>query len=191
MAGPRVAIIYQTGEGHTTDIAHRIADRLGEAGCDPVIREVEAAPATLDGFDAVLVGGSVHVGKFGKALGSWTKEHAVALGAMPNGFFSVSMTAAVHDEAHLARAGENADAFFAQTGWHPDMVALLGGALLYTRYGWIKRFAMKRIAAHDFPGLTDTHRDYDLTDWDAVDHFAKDVAAHVMAATVATSPAAG
>ncbi len=183
MAGPRIAIIYQTGEGHTAGIAARIADGLAANGCEPETRDIGAAPGALGGFDGVVVGGSVHMGKFGKELAAWTKGHADALAAMPNAFFSVSMTAAAHDEAHLARAGEVADAFFARTGWHPDMVALLGGALLYTRYGWIKRFAMKRIAAHEFPGLTDTHKDYDLTDWEAVDHFGRDVAAHMRAGT--------
>ncbi|MCC6385994.1 MAG: protoporphyrinogen oxidase [Dehalococcoidia bacterium] len=185
MAGPRIAIIFQTGEGHTTGVAARIAAGLRANGCEPEIREIDAAPGTLEGFDGVVVGGSVHNAKHGKELAAWTKRHAGALADRPNAFFSVSITAAVHDQAHLARAGEVAESFFAQTGWHPDMVALLGGALLYTRYGWIKRFAMKQLAAHEFPGLTDTHRDYDLTDWDAVDHFARDAAAHMRAGAMA------
>ena len=45
----------------------------------------------------------------------------------------------------------------------------LGGALLYTHYGFVKRHMMKRIA-RDKPGNlgTDTSRDYVYTEWDGV-----------------------
>ena len=53
-------------------------------------------------------------------------------------------------------------------------MGIFGGALLYTRYGFIKRRMMRSIAEQG--GLaTDTSRDVDYTDYDAVRHFAEDV----------------
>jgi menaquinone-dependent protoporphyrinogen oxidase len=47
----------------------------------------------------------------------------------------------------------------------------VAGALPYTRYNFLVRFLMKRIA-RKAGGPTDTSRDYDFTDWAALDRFA-------------------
>ena len=64
--------------------------------------------------------------------------------------------------------------FEAETQWHPDKVAMFGGALLYTQYGFIKRRIMRKIA-EEKPGAlgTDTSHDYVYTEWDAVTRFAE------------------
>lgn len=47
------------------------------------------------------------------------------------------------------------------------------GTLRYTRYGFFKRFLMKQINKRE-GGDTDTSRDYEYTDWDAVTAFANE-----------------
>jgi len=59
----------------------------------------------------------------------------------------------------------------AETGWHPQRVELVAGALPYTRYNFLVRFVMRRISRKE-GGDTDTSRDYEYTDWAAVDRFA-------------------
>jgi menaquinone-dependent protoporphyrinogen oxidase len=54
------------------------------------------------------------------------------------------------------------------------MVGLFGGALLYTQYGFIKRYVMKQITRHKGSSDTDTSRDYVYTDWESVKHFAEE-----------------
>jgi len=54
--------------------------------------------------------------------------------------------------------------------------------LRYSRYDPITRWIMKKIAAKE-GGPTDTSRDYELTDWEAVDHFAEKLTAGFHAAT--------
>ena len=49
---------------------------------------------------------------------------------------------------------------------------LVAGALLYTRYNFLVRFVMRQITKAE-GGDTDTSRDYEYTDWDAVDRFAE------------------
>jgi menaquinone-dependent protoporphyrinogen oxidase len=67
------------------------------------------------------------------------------------------------------------DEFEQDTGWRPARVALFGGALRYTQYGFVKRHMMKRIASGK-PGRlgTDVSRDYVYTEWDGVKRFAED-----------------
>jgi menaquinone-dependent protoporphyrinogen IX oxidase len=74
-----------------------------------------------------------------------------------------------HDRDAIVRA------FELRTGWRPDAVRIVGGALRYTRYGWLKKRRMRRIAAKA-GGDTDTTRDYEYTDWKALHVFAQQFA---------------
>ena len=177
-----VALIYSTSEGHTTAVAERIASRIRAAGPSVDAFPVTSVPGALAGYDGVLVGGSVHTGHHAKELVSWVRQHRTDLMARPSAFFSVSLSAAGKDEASQANASRVASEFVQETGWRPDFVALVGGALLYTRYGLIKRFVMKKISAGQ-GGDTDTSRDFDYTDWKAVDRFTDDFVAHMAEVT--------
>jgi menaquinone-dependent protoporphyrinogen oxidase len=86
--------------------------------------------------------------------------------------------------AHYAlQATQTVEAFFKETGWTARHVEYVGGALLFTRYHWLVRFVMKRIAASE--GLsTDTSKDHDYTNWLALDRFAAGLA-------VSEAPAGG
>ena len=73
--------------------------------------------------------------------------------------------------------------FAAASGWTPEQVSLVAGALLYTQYGFAKRQLMRGIAASKRGALsTDTSQDHVYTDWDAVRRFAEGFAAQVAAA---------
>ena len=63
------------------------------------------------------------------------------------------------------------------TGWHPSTVAVFGGALLYTQYGFLKRMMMKKIVSSQGSADTDTGRDYIYTEWDGVRRFAEEFVA--------------
>ena len=77
------------------------------------------------------------------------------------------------DAERVAR--EYRERFLAATGWHPTIARSFAGGLAYTRYRpWI-RWVMKRISRRT--GLpTDTSRDYEFTDWQAVAQFARQFA---------------
>jgi menaquinone-dependent protoporphyrinogen oxidase len=62
--------------------------------------------------------------------------------------------------------------FLKATGWSPDLVTTVGGALSYTQYPPLMRWIMKRIARKE-GGPTDTTRDHELTNWQHVDDFAR------------------
>ena len=52
------------------------------------------------------------------------------------------------------------------------MSKTVAGALPYTKYGWLKKWIMRRIVAKA-GGDTDTTRDYEYTDWNDVREFAR------------------
>jgi menaquinone-dependent protoporphyrinogen oxidase len=90
----------------------------------------------------------------------------------------VSLSSAVDDPERRAEAANYVDTLLEETDWHPDRIGLFGGALRYSKYGFLKRLMMKRIAK-GATGDVDTSQDYEYTDWAEVDAFASDFAAFV------------
>ena len=176
---PRILVTYHTVEGQSAKVAVRIGETLRAGGADAAVVEVSDAPGPKE-FDAVIVGDSVHV-HHSHALRHYVKHHVDALNAMPSALFQVSMASATDDEAHDAVARRYVDELLDATGYDPDLVGLFAGALAYTKYGWIKRHIMRSIEAKEGRDV-DTTRDYEYTDWDAVDEFARAVLALVAVA---------
>ena len=175
-----ILVCYGTGEGQTATVADRIVDVLTGRGHDATAVRADDLPSAVDleAFDAVLVGASVHMGTHQQSVRTFVIEHREQLAARPTGFFQLSMSSAVADESRQAEAAGYVETFLEDTGWHPDRIARFGGALRYSKYGFLKRLVMKRIAK-TATGDTDTSRDYEYTDWDEVETFAADFASFV------------
>lgn len=126
------------------------------------------------GYDAAVLGDSIHMSHHSEALIDYLGEHAEALKATPSALVQVSMTSIDTDDEHAAKAQQLVQQLLDRTGYAPDAVGLFAGALAYTSYGPLKRRMVRTIAKKS--GLdTDTTRDHEYTDWDAVDRFAEDV----------------
>lgn len=169
---PQVLLAYHSGEGQTARVAERIAAVLRAGGADVTVALAADAP-TPEKFNAVIAGDSVHAGRHSRPLTRWLASNADQLNDMPLALFQVSLTSATEDEAHTAEAHRLLHRLLDATGVDPDAVGLFAGALAYTRYGWLKRRLMHSIAAKQGED-TDPGRDYEYTDWDAVEHFAID-----------------
>jgi menaquinone-dependent protoporphyrinogen oxidase len=163
---------YGTTEGHTARIAEYMADAIRKSGYEAQSVNLKLQPdPSPDDYDAVIVGGSIHMGKHEEQVGDFVRKNRVALDRVPSAFFSVSLAA--HGDLENARA--YVANFEQETGWHPAQVGLFGGALRYRRYGLLKRLMMKKIVS-DKPGnlSTDTSRDHEYTEWEDVRRFATD-----------------
>ena len=176
----KVLVTYGTTEGQTAKIAEVITDVLRDLGHDADAVDITSLSDTVpDGYDAVIVGASIHMGKHDKHVVDFVHQNRDTLAGLPSAFFSVSLAA--HGDTQEAQG--YVEQFKDETGWRPDRIALFGGALLYTHYGFIKRHMMKKIAG-DKPGHLglDTSRDYVYTEWDAVKRFAEHFA-HTLEST--------
>ncbi|GAB4320394.1 MAG: hypothetical protein Kow0010_00150 [Dehalococcoidia bacterium] len=174
----RIAIIYHSVEGQAEKIAHQIARTAADEGVCADTFPVASAPASLWTYDAIIAGGSVHLGRHHKDLLAYIRNHLPQLRARHTAFFSVSMTAANSDDESQALIQEIVDAFLDEAGWQPDAVAIFAGALPYSKLGFLKRHLVKQFARR-MGQPTDTSHDYEFTDWDAVSRFAVDVVAEL------------
>ncbi|MGD8429013.1 MAG: flavodoxin domain-containing protein [Ectothiorhodospiraceae bacterium] len=176
----RILIFYASTEGQTRKIAQFIAWRLRQSGHEGEVFDVQSVDAAFSfaGIDGVLVGGSVHYGRHQKTLETFLRRHRDVLQRLPCGFFSVSGAAGDPGKQGKDEAHGFAARLLRRVDWKPVDIALFAGAIRYTRYNPIKRWVMRRIAASRGRG-TDTRRDYEYTDWDAVGRFADQFVAMV------------
>jgi menaquinone-dependent protoporphyrinogen oxidase len=66
------------------------------------------------------------------------------------------------------------DVFVTETGWKPACCFPVAGALAYTRYNWVIRKIMARIARQQ-GASTDTSVDHEFTNWPLLDRYVADV----------------
>lgn len=167
------AIIYATKEGQTENIARRIADRLQKMDRDVDLLDLHTAVdrESMDNYDGIVVGASVHIGAFPGAVGAFIDRHRDALSDATAAFFSVSLSAADESAETRQEAQTMADELFKEHNWTPEMTASFAGALRFSQYGFVKKMLMKMVARRQFEGRIDTSRDHEFTDWDAVDDF--------------------
>jgi menaquinone-dependent protoporphyrinogen oxidase len=180
-----ILVVFHTSEGQTARVADQIAAVLRELGDDVDVHDVAGAPAP-ERYDGVLVGDSIHAGHHSRALTGWVRDHVAVLEKLPSALFQVSLTSASSDDEHTATAQRMVQELLDHTGFDPDLVGLFAGALVYTQYGWFKRRVMRAISRRE-GGDTDTSRDFEYTDWAAVEQFARDVHKLVQADAVATN----
>jgi menaquinone-dependent protoporphyrinogen oxidase len=170
-----VLLVFASTHGHTTRIAQRIARVLRHEGHQVSVRRVDDAPEDLARWDAVVVGGSLHREVHQAELVEWVHRHHVSLAQRPTAFFSVSLSAAEDTPQARAATRRCIDRFVEDSEWDPDRSAALAGCLQYSKYDagtrWLMQLMMHRGGHPD-----DTSRDHELTDWPAVESFAREVA---------------
>ncbi len=164
-----IQIVFASGYGQTRKIAERIAARASERGFRVKLTDAKLSPEVRVDADAAVIGASIYAGRHIKPIPAVVGLNKERLRSMPSAFFSVSGSAG--READKGEAKKYVDEFVKATGWKPDLTATFGGALNYTQYGFFLRLIIKWMArSHGDP--TDTSRDWELTDWKAVDEFA-------------------
>lgn len=181
----RAAIFFATREGHTRRIAHRIATDLRGRGAEVDVFDVRTqAPLDWSPYTAACVAASVHVGHHEPEVIAFVRRYRAELERLAAGFVSVTLSEAgaedlTRSEADRQRSAADVqrmlDVFVTDTGWRPARCLPIAGALAYTKYNIFVRFIMKRIA-HKAGAPTDTSRDYEFTNWGALDRFVEELA---------------
>lgn len=178
----RVLILYGTTDGHTRKIATAMAEVLTREGCrvDVVDAKDVASDVQPEDYDGIIVAGSIHMGGYQRAVTRWVRRHSGELNRQRGAFVSVCLGILEQRAEAQREVREIMARFLAHSGWSPALNTTVAGALLYTKYGWFKRWIMRRIVAKA-GGDTDTTRDYEYTDWNELRAFARTFARQVAA----------
>lgn len=185
----RILVIYGTTHGHTEMIATAVTNTLTASGCDVDTVQAGTIDPGPEDYDGIVVAASVHGGRYQQSVELWLRGHIDALRGLPTAFLSVSLGVLQNDPKVRADLDGIVHRFIDPLGWQPTIVKPVAGALLYTKYNFLMRWIMKRIASKA-GGDTDTSRDYDYTDWADLEAFARAFGERVAAAQ-SHGPASG
>jgi menaquinone-dependent protoporphyrinogen oxidase len=161
MNTPRLLIVFASRFGQTEKIAKRIATVAGVR--TDVVAVADAQTISLQDYDFLIIASPVYFGKHDRKLEEFVRRNALLIIGMQSAFVSVSGS---KDETLVHE-------FTRRTGWIPEIHVSFAGAEPYTKYGLFTRWIMRSIARKHGRHV-DVHRDYDFTDWDAVERFALD-----------------
>jgi menaquinone-dependent protoporphyrinogen oxidase len=157
----RILVVYASKHGSTREVAIAIGDRLYDDGHGVDVLDAMDAPSPA-GYDGVVVGGSIYMGRWHAAARRYLRRHGKLLAALPLGVFALGpLTMSDHDvygtrkqlDAALAKAPALA----------PDLVAVFGGVIDPAKLP----FPFKRMP------------ETDARDWPAIRAWANDMAAVV------------
>ena len=185
MNKPTVLVAYATREGQTRRIAEYVAMTLRECGAQADLIDVAHLPAHLDvaAHAAAILAASVHLGKHEREMVAFVRKHREELLMMPTAFLSVSGGQATVERAETpvdvrAKTAEdvkaNIDRFEKETGWYPDHAHPVAGAIRYSHYNPLVKFVIRRMMKKG-GGPTDTSRDWEYTDYHALEGFVGEV----------------
>lgn len=174
-----VLVLYATREGHTKTIAEYAAGKIQSLSLPVTLLEVSKLPNEffLVDYSAAVIAASVHVGKHEPEILRFVKRHRADLNQMRTAFLSVSLSQAGAQDPRAksetrAKAATDVkimiDRFLADTGWKPSLTQPLAGALMYSKYNFLVRFIMRRIARRA-GASTNTSRDHVFTRWRDLD----------------------
>lgn len=184
-------ILYASRESQTQHIAEHISETLRERGIEAEAIDVrEPEKIHLERYSVVILAASVHMGKHESEMLRFIKAHRYRLLEMPSVFLSVSLSeagverSAADTQEHrrfVADVSKVENAFISETSWPAERFKAVAGALPYSKYNWFVRLIMKRIAQKS-GGDADTSRDYEYTNWVALEKFVAEFADHAVCA---------
>jgi menaquinone-dependent protoporphyrinogen oxidase len=165
-----ILIIYGSTYGQTERIARRIGERFRQAGYAVDIHRGDQLPEnlTLETYSGVVIAASVLGGYHQRYIRSFVRFHAARLNRLATAFISVCGSAG----SDPAQASMYIERLLEESGWRPTLTRSFTGGVAYTKYSCPIRWVLKRINRRK--GLpTDTSRDWDFTEWQEVDAFAR------------------
>ena len=163
----KILIIYGTSEGHTRKISRFIESVLDDHDHKATIADATEEPPAPDNFDMVMIGSSIHAHQYHRAVLDYITKYAPELNAKKSVFFSVCMAMASKIPEEHEEVFAITSEFLERSGWKPEKVWYLAGALRFTQYDYFKRLIMRLIAKRQ--GVTtDGTTDIEYTDWEAL-----------------------
>ena len=122
----RTLVAYASKHGSTEEVARWIGSYLRSEGHDVDVRDAALVP-DVESYDAVIVGGSLYMGRWHADARTFLRRHRAALEARALAVFALGpLTLEVDQVAGSRKQLENA---LTHLGVHPQFVAVFGGVV--------------------------------------------------------------
>lgn len=168
----KALIVYGSNQGQTEKISKFLAEEMKSEGVETTVLKAVQTKAIDKVYDLIIVAGSIHLGSYQKSITRFIKTNLKLLQEKPSSFISVSLTAAGNNAKDWADLENITKTYLQKLNWQPEHVLQVAGALRYSKYNFLIKYIMKRIASKNM-GETDTSRDYEYTDWEQLRAYVK------------------
>jgi menaquinone-dependent protoporphyrinogen oxidase len=158
----RILVAYASKTGSTTEIAQAIAKELQAAGHVVDITEVGAV-TSLSGYNAVIIGGPVYMGKMMGEVGKFVRRHYNDLKDLPVAGFIVGLGPVSKEPASIMQAEKVLHA--ALDPLKPVAVTVFAGRLDPEKLSWFQKWITKNVKSPVG----------DFRDWTAIAAWAKEL----------------
>ena len=158
----RILVAYATKKGSTKEIAEAIAKELQAAGHTADAVEI-TKEASLQGYDAVVIGGPMYMGHIDVRVGKFVKRHSTEFAKVPVAGFVVCLAAATKDPEGMAWAEKALHAALAPL--QPVAETVFAGKLVPEKLSWFQRWITKKVKSPVG----------DFRDWAAIAAWARDL----------------
>lgn len=159
----RTLIVYATNHGTTADCARKIAEKLPDGA--KICQLGRGKVPSLDAFDLVLLGGSIHIGKIQKKVQDFVVQQKSSLLVRRLGLFICCMADGDQADVQLKAA------FPADLIEHAAAVGFFGGCYKFSQMSWLTRRMIAMIEKQQGGREVDTRQDIDRLKPDAIDAF--------------------
>jgi len=158
----RILVTYASKKGSTTEIAQAIAKELHAAGHVVDVTETGAVTSPA-GYNAVVIGGPVYMGKMMGEVGKFVKRHYNELKDLPVAGFIVGLGTVSKDPASIMNAEKVLMAALAPL--QPVAVTAFSGRLDPQKLSWFQNWITKNVKSPVG----------DFRDWSAIAAWAKEL----------------
>jgi menaquinone-dependent protoporphyrinogen oxidase len=119
-------VAYASKHGSTEEVARLIGDLLRDAGHHVDIRDA-AGVTDVEPYDAVILGGSLYMGRWHADARSFLRRHRAAVEERPLAVFALGPRTLEDDQ--VAGSRKQLDHALSQLGVVPQLVTIFGGAV--------------------------------------------------------------
>lgn len=153
----KTAILYRSHHGTTARVVRILAEKL--RGHQVTLIDLHDNPdPQIDGFDTIIIGGSIHIGMIQKSVRQFCEKNLDVLLQKETGLFICCMLKEKEQEQYERAFPEALRA-------HSKVHGFFGGELLLERMNCLEKFIVKKVAK--------TKESTSRIDLGAIGHFAR------------------
>ncbi len=151
----KILVAYATRAGSTVDVAKTIGETLNASGATVDVRPIKNV-TDIQGYDAVLVGSAIRMGKWLPEAVDFVKKNQAQLGRIPTAFFTVHLLNC--DDSDKSRAAREAYTAPVRQILTPKAEVFFAGKMDFSKLSFLDRTIAQAVGG--------TERD--LRNWDTI-----------------------
>lgn len=162
-----ILILFATCEGQTRKIAEFVQKEAVSHGHQPRLVDLseQAVSVSFEDVDSVVLAAPVHERRHPKPFETFVAQSRDQLAGCRTLLLSVGLNVAFPDVS--AEAQEYVTEMIMRTGFTPDQVALVAGAVRNQNYDYLDQLVMRLVILRD-QDFDPRDGDREFTDWDAL-----------------------